>query len=295
MAASGENGCNYKSQLQQFAQREFGSTPTYQLLDEKGPDHSKCFKISAQIGRDRYQPAWGRNKKEAEQRAARNALERDQRRRDSVSLGLNRRPILHRCRSMTVRAVALLSGGLDSMLAIRILQMQGIEVEALNFRTTFTCCQDQAAEAADELGRADCRSLPSRTTTSSWSAIRDTATAAGRIPASIAASTCSAWPASGCARSGAALVVSGEVVGQRPMSQKKRDLALIAHRAGLDRPPVATSLGAVAAADLCRSASGLVDRERFFGFSGRGRTELIALAHNVRLLGAFRSLRTAVH
>jgi len=74
MAASGEHGCNYKSQLQQFAQREFGSTPTYQLLDEKGPDHSKCFKISAQIGRDRYQPAWGRNKKEAEQRAARNAL-----------------------------------------------------------------------------------------------------------------------------------------------------------------------------------------------------------------------------
>ena len=74
MAASGENGCNYKSQLQQFAQREYGNTPTYQLLDEKGPDHSKCFKISAQIGRDRYQPAWGRNKKEAEQRAARNAL-----------------------------------------------------------------------------------------------------------------------------------------------------------------------------------------------------------------------------
>ena len=74
MAASGENGCNYKSQLQQLAQREHGSTPTYQLLDEKGPDHSKCFKISAQIGRDRYQPAWGRNKKEAEQRAARNAL-----------------------------------------------------------------------------------------------------------------------------------------------------------------------------------------------------------------------------
>ena len=48
--------------------------PTYQLLDEKGPDHSKCFKIAAQVGAHRYQPAWGRNKKEAEQRAARNAL-----------------------------------------------------------------------------------------------------------------------------------------------------------------------------------------------------------------------------
>jgi len=73
-AAEGEAGENYKSLLQQVAQREHGITPTYQLLDEKGPDHSKCFKISAQIGSHRYQPAWGRNKKEAEQRAARNAL-----------------------------------------------------------------------------------------------------------------------------------------------------------------------------------------------------------------------------
>jgi ribonuclease III len=74
LAAGGELGCNYKSVLQQLAQREHGTTPTYQLLDEKGPDHSKCFKIAAQIGKSRYEPAWGRNKKEAEQLAARNAL-----------------------------------------------------------------------------------------------------------------------------------------------------------------------------------------------------------------------------
>jgi ribonuclease-3 len=74
LAAAGELGGNYKSLLQQIAQRENGSTPTYQLVDEKGPDHSKCFKISAIVGRSQYQPAWGRNKKEAEQRAARNAL-----------------------------------------------------------------------------------------------------------------------------------------------------------------------------------------------------------------------------
>jgi ribonuclease-3 len=73
-AAGGESGINYKSMLQQLAQREHGSTPTYQLLDEKGPDHSKCFKIAAQVGGNRFPPAWGRNKKEAEQRAARNAL-----------------------------------------------------------------------------------------------------------------------------------------------------------------------------------------------------------------------------
>lgn len=74
LAAGGDHEGNYKSMLQQLAQRDYGTTPTYQLLDEKGPDHSKCFKMSAQIGRNRYQPAWGRNKKEAEQRAARNAL-----------------------------------------------------------------------------------------------------------------------------------------------------------------------------------------------------------------------------
>ena len=74
LAAGGELGGNYKSLLQQLAQREYGTTPNYQLLDEKGPDHSKCFKISAQIGSQRFQAAWGRNKKEAEQRAARNAL-----------------------------------------------------------------------------------------------------------------------------------------------------------------------------------------------------------------------------
>jgi ribonuclease III len=73
-AYEGEHGGNFKSLLQQLAQREFGTTPVYQLLDEKGPDHSKCFKIAAQIARVRYQPAWGRNKKEAEQRAAQNAL-----------------------------------------------------------------------------------------------------------------------------------------------------------------------------------------------------------------------------
>lgn len=74
LAATGELGGNYKSLLQQLAQREYSNTPTYELLDEKGPDHRKCFKIAARVGGTRYQAAWGRNKKEAEQRAASNAL-----------------------------------------------------------------------------------------------------------------------------------------------------------------------------------------------------------------------------
>jgi len=43
-------------------------------VQEAGPDHSKTFHVLAQIGSRRYAPAWGRNKKEAEQRAASNAL-----------------------------------------------------------------------------------------------------------------------------------------------------------------------------------------------------------------------------
>lgn len=72
--AEGTHAGNYKSMLQQVAQREFGQTPQYALLDEKGPDHSKCFKVAAVIGHHRYIGAWGRNKKEAEQKAAMNAL-----------------------------------------------------------------------------------------------------------------------------------------------------------------------------------------------------------------------------
>ena len=66
---------NFKSQLQQLSQKSFGETPIYQVLDEKGPDHSKCFQISAVIGPQTFPSAWGTSKKEAEQRAACNALQ----------------------------------------------------------------------------------------------------------------------------------------------------------------------------------------------------------------------------
>jgi len=72
--SSGALGVNHKSLLQQLAQRDFGVTPTYEVMEESGPDHSKSFHVSAFIGDRRYAPAWGRNKKEAEQRAASNAL-----------------------------------------------------------------------------------------------------------------------------------------------------------------------------------------------------------------------------
>ena len=45
------------------------------LLDEQGPDHDKCFLVSVDIDGRRFGPCWARSKKQAEQTAARQALE----------------------------------------------------------------------------------------------------------------------------------------------------------------------------------------------------------------------------
>ena len=65
---------NFKSFLQQYAQHQFNVTPDYELLDEKGPDHNKCFESAVVLGDRRFPSAWGVTKKEAEQKAAYNSL-----------------------------------------------------------------------------------------------------------------------------------------------------------------------------------------------------------------------------
>jgi ribonuclease-3 len=72
-AADSEHQRNFKSQLQQHAQKFFSSTPGYELLDEQGPDHNKCFEVCVVIGSRRFNSAWGPSKKDAEQKAAFNA------------------------------------------------------------------------------------------------------------------------------------------------------------------------------------------------------------------------------
>jgi ribonuclease III len=77
---------NYKSLLQQHAQELFSMAPVYVLLDEKGPDHNKCFESEVVIDQRHFPSAWGANKKEAEQKAAYNAL---------VELGVLQRSEVH--------------------------------------------------------------------------------------------------------------------------------------------------------------------------------------------------------
>ncbi len=74
---SGEIGAldeNFKSMLLEHAQAEGIGVPRYITLGEKGPDHDRTFTIAVQIGRDQYGSGSGKNKKDAEQEAARSAL-----------------------------------------------------------------------------------------------------------------------------------------------------------------------------------------------------------------------------
>lgn len=73
-AVAGRLEINYKSELQQYSQKRFSVPPNYRVVDDRGPDHEKEFLISAIMHKQTFSPAWGSNKKEAEQRSAANAL-----------------------------------------------------------------------------------------------------------------------------------------------------------------------------------------------------------------------------
>jgi ribonuclease-3 len=65
---------NYKSLLQDHAQKNGLALPRYTVEKSAGPDHRKRFQVAVELEGRSYGPAWGPSKKEAEQRAARAAL-----------------------------------------------------------------------------------------------------------------------------------------------------------------------------------------------------------------------------
>ena len=71
---SGENMKDYKTTLQEVVQKHVDSKIAYELLTETGPDHDKTFEFAVRINDAVYGTGKGRNKKEAEQGAAREAL-----------------------------------------------------------------------------------------------------------------------------------------------------------------------------------------------------------------------------
>ena len=67
---------DYKTELQERCQREFEVLPTYRVLRESGPDHQKLFEVKLTIKEELFGIGRGRSKKEAEQQAAKQAIEK---------------------------------------------------------------------------------------------------------------------------------------------------------------------------------------------------------------------------
>lgn len=177
------------------------------------------------------------------------------------------------------RAVALFSGGLDSTLAIRIMQEQGFDVDALNVRTTFDCCRVPAAQAAAELG---VRLTVLSVADDYLDVLRKPSFGYGK-----GVNPCLDCRIYMCRMArrlmeevDACVVVTGEILGQRPMSQKRRDLHIVADESGLSgrllRPLSAKHLP-----PTLPEQEGIVDREKLYDFHGRRRRELVELAHRL--------------
>lgn len=69
------NFYDHKTQLQEMVQARFRVTPTYHLLQTKGPDHAKLFEVEVRMNGKILAAAMGSSKKEAEQNAARAAIQ----------------------------------------------------------------------------------------------------------------------------------------------------------------------------------------------------------------------------
>jgi tRNA U34 2-thiouridine synthase MnmA/TrmU len=181
-----------------------------------------------------------------------------------------------------MKATVLLSGGLDSTLAARMVLEQGIELEALNFLTVFCTCTSRgetclaSQKAVDALGISlkvfnvseeylDVVKHPKHGYGSNMNPCLDC-----RI---FMMKKAKAYMQG----SGASFIVTGEVLGERPMSQRRDAMRLIEREAGLEgfilRP-----LSAKLLPMSIPEKEGWVDREKLLNIQGRSRKPQIRLA-----------------
>jgi tRNA-specific 2-thiouridylase len=174
----------------------------------------------------------------------------------------------------TIRALGLFSGGLDSMLAAAVLRAQGIDVTLVTFVTPFFGAA-RARESAAHLG------LPLMEvdlTEKYLPLIYDPPHGFGRghNPCIDCHTLMLREAGALMAAAGFDFLFTGEVLGQRPMSQNRGSLNLIARESGfadlLLRPLSAKSLKTTQP-----EIQGWVDRDRLLNLSGRGRKPQLAL------------------
>lgn len=178
-------------------------------------------------------------------------------------------------------AVVLISGGLDSALAARILQLQGFEVVGLTVRLPFHKCEAAALQTACSLQIP----LAFREVGEDFmEVLRYPKHGYGR--GANPCLDCRAYMLRMAKRLmeelDGMLVATGEVLGQRPMSQKRRDLGITAHESGL-QGRLLRPLSAKRLPPTIPELEGHVDRERLYDFSGRSRRPQRALARELGL------------
>ena len=179
-----------------------------------------------------------------------------------------------------IKVLGLVSGGLDSHLATRMMKSLGYEITALNFTSPFcNCtradhgCKNEAARLAEELGidvrvefmgqeYIDLIRNPKHGYGKNLNPCVDCRIMIFRRAKEVMEEI------------GAAFIYTGEVVGQRPMSQKKDRLALIEKEAGL-AGMVVRPLSAQLLPPTIPEKTGILDRERMLAIRGRSRKDQI--------------------
>jgi tRNA-specific 2-thiouridylase len=182
-----------------------------------------------------------------------------------------------------IKAVGLLSGGLDSTIGAKLMLEQGIEVYAINFTSPFCTCTPKKAgcaaviTAVRQLGHVPLRRAALRD--EYLEMVQNPKQGYGRglnpcIDCRIMKIR-KAWEY--MRQIGASFLFTGEVLGQRPMSQHRRAIERIDRASGL-QGYILRPLSAAHFEPTIAEKEGCVDRSRLLGISGRSRKEQISLA-----------------
>ncbi|RLA79494.1 MAG: ATP-binding protein [Epsilonproteobacteria bacterium] len=184
-----------------------------------------------------------------------------------------------------MKAIALFSGGLDSTLAMKLIIDQGIEVLAVNINTGFGSTKDRLEHMqsmCDQVG-AELRIIDIQSEYLQ-DVLFDPKHGYGKNfnPCIDCHAKMFAVAKSIMEAEGASFLLSGEVMGQRPMSQNKDALQTVLNESNCDglllRPMSAQKLAPTIAED-----KGWVDRDRLEGITGRSRDRQLELAKEIGL------------